>query len=365
MSPNPKIHREGISAQQLSGATWADIKPYFLSLIATPICWVLQHLLIQFKGAHFAHHFPLFPYAPIAFCFAYFFTLKVVIFSIALDLIALWVFTPEIQLSLSDGVYSSSVGLIGCLVISKLTQARKSEKENIRIKADLMAMLSTELKGSLELLKSAVKEIEATSEALLEPNKLTNHYKTIDNISCIIDQCIELDTVLHKGVRIHSISFSINDLMMQIKQRKEQSERIRLHIPDDTIVKSDRFILERIITMLVENALKYAPSDAPIDISCGIVSRRGKLGTALRFINPVGPFGAPDKHHVFSRYYRAPGTEKISGSGLGLWLTKKLVDRLSGFIGLRLNNEQVVFDIWLPFDPKKPYFRQPPSEVSQ
>lgn len=364
MSPNPKTHSEGISAQHFRGATWDDIKPYFLALIATPICWVLQHLLIQFKGAHFAHHFPLFPYVPIAFCFAYFFSLKVVIFSMALDLIALWVFTPEIQLTLSDGIYTSSVGLIGCLLISKLTRGRKSEKENIRIKADLMAMLSTELKGRLELLKSAVKEIEASSKTLSEPNKLTNHSKTIDNISSIIDQCIEFDTLLHKGVRIHSTSFSINDLMMQIKQRAEESERIRLHIPDDTIVKSDRFILERIITMLVDNALKYSPSDAPIDISCGIVSRRGKLGTALRFINPVGPSGAPDKHHVFTRNYRAAGTEKISGSGLGLWLTKKLVDSLSGFIGLRLNNEQVVFDVWLPFDLKKPYFRQPHREAS-
>jgi K+-sensing histidine kinase KdpD len=74
---------------------------------------------------------------------------------------------------------------------------------------------------------------------------------------------------------------------------------------------------------LVENALKYSPSDAPIALRLNFKGKRAQLQIA-----DLGP-GIPDaeKQLVFGKFYRMGGenTPKTKGTGLGLWLSQRIV----------------------------------------
>lgn len=109
----------------------------------------------------------------------------------------------------------------------------------------------------------------------------------------------------------------------------------------------DKTLVQMAINNLLENAVKYTPSDKPVVIS---VTERN--GYAVLEVADNGP-GIPDteKHKVFSKFYRIGNeeTRKAKGTGLGLYLTSKIVRQHRGKIAVRDNEPHgAIFEIWFP-----------------
>ena len=115
------------------------------------------------------------------------------------------------------------------------------------------------------------------------------------------------------------------------------------HLPDMVV---DLAAFDRIVTELLTNAHKYTPEghriqlrvNATADTLCLIVSNTGVE-------IPSESIGK-----VFDKFYRVPGADpwKQGGTGLGLALVKRLVERLHGHISVRSANKQTVFTVTLP-----------------
>lgn len=91
--------------------------------------------------------------------------------------------------------------------------------------------------------------------------------------------------------------------------------------------------LVRIITILLDNAIKYSPSGSAIAVS---TTQRGKQ-VAIRVIDKGVGIDPQDVPHVFTRLYRADTSRRTSaanGYGLGLSIAKQLVERMHGGIGV-------------------------------
>ena len=128
---------------------------------------------------------------------------------------------------------------------------------------------------------------------------------------------------------------------------------------DDAVVESDERYVRRIIQNLMENALKYAGLDTPVEVV--IEPERG--GYAVRVCDQ-GPGIAPeDQERIFERFYRAPGRASgSSGLGLGLFLSRRLARRLGGTISVESTvGEGSQFTLWLPLKPPA----ERPSEQAQ
>jgi two-component system sensor histidine kinase MprB len=81
-------------------------------------------------------------------------------------------------------------------------------------------------------------------------------------------------------------------------------------------------MLERAISNLVDNAHKWSPPDATIEISVG----EGRVEVVDQ-----GPgIDEADRVFVFDRFYRAPEARAMPGSGLGLSIVKQVVDLHDG-----------------------------------
>ena len=62
----------------------------------------------------------------------------------------------------------------------------------------------------------------------------------------------------------------------------------------------------------------------------------------------VGEAGLPDAERLFDKYYRSAGAQRQSGSGLGLFLVRSLLELLHGAAIYRPDGDQVCFAILLP-----------------
>jgi PAS domain S-box-containing protein len=94
-------------------------------------------------------------------------------------------------------------------------------------------------------------------------------------------------------------------------------------------VWADATALERVLTNLLANALKYAPPDTAVEIR--VQSQDGHLVCAVTDHGPG--IAAQELPHIFNRFYRArQAAKKAGGLGLGLSITKLLVEAQGGDI---------------------------------
>ena len=110
---------------------------------------------------------------------------------------------------------------------------------------------------------------------------------------------------------------------------------IRVHTQCARVVgRWDERRLERAIANLLSNAMKYSPSDDPIDIRVGL-EQGGEV--AVLEVQDVG-IGIPpeDLPHIFDRFRRGSNVEATtSGTGLGLAGVKQLVEQHGGSISVQ------------------------------
>lgn len=120
----------------------------------------------------------------------------------------------------------------------------------------------------------------------------------------------------------------IAELVEQVGTLKDR-ERLQVDATDPLpLVPADRRYLERAITNLLSNALKYSPSDTIVRIS---LDRRD--GAARIRVSDRG-VGIPqeDLPHVFDRYFRSGTAGHREGLGLGLYITRGLIEAHGGRI---------------------------------
>jgi PAS domain S-box-containing protein len=107
------------------------------------------------------------------------------------------------------------------------------------------------------------------------------------------------------------------------------SERVDLAVPSDLPrVDADPELLQRILLNLLGNALKYSPRDSRVAIDA---RSDGSFVTVA--ITDQGPgIAAADLPHIFERFYRSPTVRADEGLGLGLHITKVMVEAHLGHL---------------------------------
>jgi hypothetical protein len=117
-----------------------------------------------------------------------------------------------------------------------------------------------------------------------------------------------------------------------------------MRIQPDVEFSSEWTLLNAIMQNLIENAIKYSSGDSPyVEIR---VSEQDDH--VILEVEDNGQ-GIPDHHQskIFEMFFRA--TNNASGSGLGLYILKRSVDRLNGTVELKSQvNEGSTFTVRLP-----------------
>lgn len=100
-------------------------------------------------------------------------------------------------------------------------------------------------------------------------------------------------------------------------------ERVRISAPPSVpVVLADAGRLDQILVNLVSNALKYSVADSDVRVELTATASALRLSVADR-----GPGIAPEElPRLFERYYRTKSAARAEGLGLGLFITRKLVE---------------------------------------
>lgn len=127
---------------------------------------------------------------------------------------------------------------------------------------------------------------------------------------------------------------SISMLLLQIEHKK-QKFTIKMDDLKNEVFLSDKIKISQAIINLVSNAIKYTPENGKIEL---VISSNGEIrGTDRLFIEVIDNGKGMNKtlvENIFEPYIRGKRINGIQGSGLGMAITKNIVDLLGGEISV-------------------------------
>ena len=134
-----------------------------------------------------------------------------------------------------------------------------------------------------------------------------------------------------------NFSSLVNDVVHQFEMRYHDRKLIK-NIQEDIDINGDALLLKLLVSNLLENANKYSPKDKPVTIEL----KQNAEGIQLNVKDEGCGIRNEEKRNVFKKFYRIGDeqTRTTKGTGLGLYLCKKIAEDHNGSIAVDDNPPQ-------------------------
>src|SRR5688572_14055309 len=223
------------------------------------------------------------------------------------------------------------------------------------LRRQMMADVSHELKTPLTAMRGYIETLRMPDVAL-DAGRRDRYFDTIDRetrrLERIVKDLLDLARYEHGGVVLQRRVFDIERLFENVAGRHERAAHTKaVAIRIDVDTQSDQVVadpdrIEQAIENLVANALRHTPSGGTITLNAAQAD-----GMATLSVSDSGGGIAPEHlPHVFERFYKgdASRASESTGSGLGLSITKAIIERHNGTIRVTSEPGRTTFTILLP-----------------
>jgi two-component system sensor histidine kinase MprB len=213
-------------------------------------------------------------------------------------------------------------------MLDALDGTMRALDESARAQRQLVADASHELRTPVTSLRTNIEILQQASELPEgERTKLVaDVVEQLEELSALVGDLIELARDDERREAPEEIRF---DTLVA-----EAIARAKLHAPDasfdvaleETVVSGVPARLDRAVNNLLDNAVKFAGVERPIQV---------RLGGGELTVRDHGPgIDADDLPHVFDRFYRGATARALPGSGLGLAIVRQVVELHDGEVAI-------------------------------
>lgn len=235
------------------------------------------------------------------------------------------------------GVMTDNTGAITGIVHSFRDITERKETE--RLRDELMSIASHELrtpitsvKGYAQLLQRRLKK-ECSDSAQL--HSLDIMIGQLDRMAAMVNDLVELSRVQtgHMDLTLEQVDVpALARVIVERLQVTTDKHTITMEDGGAPLVPADSFRVDQVITNLVTNAIRYSPEGGAIRVSAG-----KQDGYLVLSVADEGVGIAPeDQERIFDQFYQARSEGKAGrqGMGLGLYISKQIIERHGGRIGV-------------------------------
>jgi len=231
----------------------------------------------------------------------------------------------------------ASLAIENARLYTEQVEARRKLEDLSRLKDEFLSIASHELrtpvtsiKGYTQLAKMLIKEGDLnTSEEYLDIA-----LDQIDRMSRLILELLDVSRIETGRLEIRREPIGWSNFVRDVVHRHHTAvsdRRFHVSVPDDAkYVIGDRDRLEQVLGNLLENAVKYSPEGSDVTVT---VEDRGDSYVTAVCDRGIG-IPADELAQVFERFHRGRqvSSTNYGGLGLGLYITKQIVERHGGSI---------------------------------
>jgi signal transduction histidine kinase len=232
----------------------------------------------------------------------------------------------------------------------------REAKEAVQVRDEFLSIASHELKTPLTPLRlklHSMRKATQTSKDVPDKDALLAHLdvaeQQVTRLSRLIDSLLDVSRIGAGKLELDWEDVDLGEVVREVVGRFEPQAlkvgcRVTVQVPRPVIGRWDRLRLEQVVTNLLTNALKYG-AGKPVELS---VSAEG--GHAVLLVRDEGIGIEPaNLSRIFERFERAVSERHYGGLGLGLYITRKIVEALGGTIEARSTpGEGSTFIVSLP-----------------
>lgn len=250
------------------------------------------------------------------------------------------------------GVFLSFVlvaGVVLCLMY--LLKIIQKQKQLAEVKNDLINNITHEFKTPIATIGVAMEAIEDFNETDDRDKNLRYariSREQVDKLNNMVEKLLETATLDSEKLQLNLEPQNLPELLQRLISRVAlgTAKQIAFTTSEETITKRvDVFHFENAINNVLDNAIKYGGDK--IDV----ILEKGNQSISLKICDNGRSLNEKHKKLIFEKFYRVPkgNTHDVKGFGIGLYYTKKIVEKHQGTIDLHLN-DTTIFEIRIPHD---------------
>lgn len=212
------------------------------------------------------------------------------------------------------------------------------QKETERLRDDFIATLTHDMRTPLLAAIQTLKFfIEGTVGNMDDQQKLllTTLVKSNEDLLGLVNALLEVYRFDSGKLTLCKTNFPVKNLVNQcydeikpLAQAKEINLELDFEIDDDTYIYADRGELKRVITNLCGNAVNYTFKNGTIKI---LVKELGS-DIILSVVDDGNGIPKEDLPHLFKRFSQGTSKKRSTGTGLGLYLSRQIIEAHGGKI---------------------------------
>lgn len=259
-----------------------------------------------------------------------------------------WFTAPVRKLSegareMADGNYDVQVDVhrrdeLGLLAL-EFNRMASEVKRSAQLERDILANVSHDLRTPLTLIKGYAETVRDITgdDAEHRTEQCNIIVDETDRLSGLVNSVMELSKVSSGAEKPNLVTFDMSQLCFEVAGRydavcDQNGWTLQLEADHECIVQADPGMMERVLHNLLGNATHHMGPDGVFILRCIPAGN----GVCRVEVQDHGPGILPeDLPHVFDRYYRSRKDQGKAGSGLGLSITKAILQQHGFAFGVR------------------------------
>jgi PAS domain S-box-containing protein len=275
-----------------------------------------------------------------------------------------WILDRGSPRQMPDGTFAGYIG--SCIDIHERRILEADLRRAVQVRDEFLSIASHELKTPLTALQLQIDNLQPTvqrSPCESAQNERVGSSATAvaeqsQRLTELVDLLLDVSRINSGRLRFDCSEFDLVDLVRGTVERWRQvSARRRTELmpgatesqfttdlPDHLGGSWDRLRLEQVLNNLLSNAVKYGRNQSiHVEVS-GTESR-----ARVRVVDHGIGIAAVDQPRIFGRFERAVSSRHYGGLGLGLWITRQIVEGMGGSIEVESETGQgAAFTVELP-----------------
>lgn len=251
------------------------------------------------------------------------------------------------------GIFLSFL-LVGGVIASFLYLFKiiRQQKQLAELKNDLISNITHEFKTPIATMGVALEALQNFNTEN-NPEKKERYTKIsreqVEKLSVMVEKLLETATLDSEALQLKLEPCDLTSLIEKIAQKEEFLEKekeVYLHLPKENIIfPLDVFHFENALNNIMDNALKYGGDRIDIRLV------QSEEQVEITISDTGNSLHETHKKQLFEKFYRVPkgNTHDIKGFGIGLYYTKKIIEKHQGTIVL-IPQPTTTFKIILPYE---------------
>ena len=169
-----------------------------------------------------------------------------------------------------------------------------------------------------------------------------------EHLELMLDELLNVVRIRREKIYPEEIDFkiSLEQVFHSLKKSRDYDNVAKeITIKSKNIFHTDKLLLNKILRNLIDNAIKFSNSNPGRIVNIKVIDFL--KGVKIIIEDNGKGIDEQTRNNMFFMFYKGDNTTK--GNGLGLYVVRNAVDRLSGFIDFKTEEQKFTrFEIYLP-----------------